>query len=209
VAGIGMLMLLRVNASADYAADVLPGVVVFGLGLSATVAPLTATVLDSVEERHVGLASGINNAVSRIAGLMAIAVLGAVIAASFNSTLDSKLSGVQLGPKAQHAVKEARAAALAGSNTKGVPAQDRRVVDPAVADASTDGFHLAVLLCGFLLLAGGGISGVGIRNPEKAGPQRPESVPRAATAGDCGHCPEGGDGLPQLEPADQPAEIPA
>ena len=66
---------------ADYVADVLPAILVFGLGLSATVAPLTATVLDSVEERHVGIASGVNNGVSRVAGLLAIAVLGAVISA--------------------------------------------------------------------------------------------------------------------------------
>ena len=59
----------------------LPAILVFGLGLSATVAPLTATVLDSVEERHVGIASGVNNGVARVAGLLAIAVLGAVISA--------------------------------------------------------------------------------------------------------------------------------
>src|SRR5207245_1391982 len=109
-----------------------------------TVAPLTATVLDSVDERHVGLASGINNAISRIAGLLAIAVLGAVIAAAFTSTLNNRLDGVTLGPKAEHAVSQARRSALAGSNTNGVPARDRRVVDPAITAASVDGFHLAV-----------------------------------------------------------------
>lgn len=83
VGGIGLLLLLRVDSGADYVADVLPGILVFGLGLSATVAPLTATVLDSVEERHVGIASGVNNAVARVAGLLAIAVLGAVISARF------------------------------------------------------------------------------------------------------------------------------
>ena len=73
VGGLGLLLLLRVGADADYLTDVLPAILVFGLGLSATVAPLTATVLDSVDERHVGIASGVNNGVSRVAGLLAIA----------------------------------------------------------------------------------------------------------------------------------------
>ncbi len=83
VAGLGLLLLLMVGPDADFLGEVLPGVLVFGLGLSATVAPLTATVLDSVEERHVGIASGVNNGISRVAGLLAIAVLGAVISARF------------------------------------------------------------------------------------------------------------------------------
>ena len=91
VGGLGLLLMLRIGADAPYASEVLPAILVFGLGLSATVAPLTATVLDSVEERHVGIASGINNGVSRVAGLLAIAVLGAVISAHFGATLDSKL----------------------------------------------------------------------------------------------------------------------
>jgi len=85
VGGLGLIMLLRVGADPSYAADVLPALVVFGLGLSATVAPLTAAVLDSVEERHVGIASGVNNGISRVAGLLAIAVLGAVISAKFGA----------------------------------------------------------------------------------------------------------------------------
>jgi EmrB/QacA subfamily drug resistance transporter len=85
VGGLGLLLMLRVDSGADYLAEVLPAILVFGLGLSATVAPLTATVLDSVEERHVGIASGINNGVSRVAGLLAIAVLGAVISARFDA----------------------------------------------------------------------------------------------------------------------------
>jgi EmrB/QacA subfamily drug resistance transporter len=85
VGGIGLILLLRVGAEADYLAEVLPAILIFGLGLSATVAPLTATVLDSVEERHVGIASGVNNGISRVAGLLAIAVLGAVISAKFGA----------------------------------------------------------------------------------------------------------------------------
>jgi EmrB/QacA subfamily drug resistance transporter len=94
VGGLGLIMLLRVGADPGYVSEVLPAIVVFGLGLSATVAPLTATVLDSVEERHVGIASGINNGVSRVAGLLAIAVLGALISARF----DSVTGGVGAGP---------------------------------------------------------------------------------------------------------------
>ncbi|HET8565104.1 MAG TPA: MFS transporter [Solirubrobacterales bacterium] len=93
VGGAGLLLMLRVGSGADYVVDVLPAVLVFGLGLSATVAPLTATVLDSVEERHVGIASGINNGVSRVAGLLAIAVLGAVISARFDAVAGRDVSG--------------------------------------------------------------------------------------------------------------------
>jgi EmrB/QacA subfamily drug resistance transporter len=85
VAGLGLFLCLRVDAEGAYVADVLPGVLVFSLGLAATVAPLTATVLDSVDERRVGVASGVNNGISRVAGLLAIAVLGAVISADFAS----------------------------------------------------------------------------------------------------------------------------
>lgn len=74
----GLLLLLRVDAEAGYVTAVLPAVVVFGLGLSTTVAPLTATVMASVDQHRTGLASGVNNAISRGAGLLAVAVLPAV-----------------------------------------------------------------------------------------------------------------------------------
>ncbi|HEY7455700.1 MAG TPA: MFS transporter [Solirubrobacterales bacterium] len=107
VAGIGLLLLLRVDASAAYVSDVLPGVLVFSLGLAATVAPLTATVLDSVDERHVGIASGTNNGVSRVAGLLAIAVLGAVISASFDASVGGEVSGGPLTAAAPQASTDA------------------------------------------------------------------------------------------------------
>ncbi len=71
----GLLLLLRVGRHASYVGDVLPAVVVFGLGLSLTVAPLTTTVLGAAAARHAGVASGVNNAVARAAGLLAVAVL--------------------------------------------------------------------------------------------------------------------------------------
>jgi EmrB/QacA subfamily drug resistance transporter len=76
---VGVLLLLRIGAHASYVADVLPGVAVFGLGLSVTVAPLTATVLATADVRHAGVASGVNNAVARAAGLLAVAGLPAAV----------------------------------------------------------------------------------------------------------------------------------
>jgi EmrB/QacA subfamily drug resistance transporter len=75
VAGVGLAMLVRVGANASYVADLLPAVLVFGLGLSITVAPLTATVLAAAPAHQVGMASAVNNDVARAAGLLAVAVL--------------------------------------------------------------------------------------------------------------------------------------
>jgi EmrB/QacA subfamily drug resistance transporter len=75
ITAAGLLLATRIGPGASYLADVLPAVVLFGLGLSATVAPLTATVLASADVRHAGVASGVNNAVARAAGLLAVAGL--------------------------------------------------------------------------------------------------------------------------------------
>jgi EmrB/QacA subfamily drug resistance transporter len=116
VGGLGLLLLLRVGSGADYASEVLPAILVFGLGLSATVAPLTATVLDSVEERHVGIASGVNNGVSRVAGLLSIAVLGAVVSARFAALAP----GVSGGPLTDHAAAASTSAFHLGVTIAGL-----------------------------------------------------------------------------------------
>ncbi|HYJ21998.1 MAG TPA: MFS transporter [Solirubrobacterales bacterium] len=165
VAGAGLLLMLRVGTDADYLADVLPAVVVFGLGLAATVAPLTATVLDSVEERRVGIASGVNNGVSRVAGLLAIAVLGAVISAHFSTALDDNLGPAPLGPAAAKTVSDAKAQPLAVPGTEALPAAEATRVRSAAADASTSAFHLGVLIAAVLMILGGIASGFGIQDP--------------------------------------------
>ncbi|MDP9075727.1 MAG: MFS transporter [Actinomycetota bacterium] len=78
VVAIGLLLMLRISPGSRYVPDVLPAVIVFGLGLAATVAPLTSTVLAAADERHAGVASGVNNAVARTASLVAVAVLPAL-----------------------------------------------------------------------------------------------------------------------------------
>ena len=79
VCSAGLLLWLSLDERGTYLTQVLPGAVVFGLGLAMTVAPLTATVLGSVASEHAGVASGVNNAIARIASLLAIAIVGAVV----------------------------------------------------------------------------------------------------------------------------------
>ncbi len=185
VAGAGMLLMLRIGADASYLADVLPAILVFGLGLSAIVAPLTATVLDSVPENRAGVASGVNNGVSRVAGLLAIAVLGAVISAQFGSSLDDSLGGRGLSPAAARAVEDAKSKPLAVPRTGDLAAAQAATIDSAANDASTSGFHLGVGIAGLLMICGGIIAAVGIRNPRPRATAHPTRG--AATAGECGH----------------------
>jgi EmrB/QacA subfamily drug resistance transporter len=194
VGGAGMLLFIRLDRGADYVTDVLPAVLVFGLGLSATVAPLTATVLDSVAGRRVGIASGINNGVSRVAGLLAIAVLGAVISAHFATRLDSELAsqgqagaalsgggpsvgsvgpsavGPRPGSAAAKAVEEAKEQPLGIPDTEEVPPSEAREIVAASADASTSAFRLGTLLAGLLMIVGGIAAGIGIENPRRSAP---------------------------------------
>lgn len=176
VGGLGLLLMLRVGSGADYVTEVLPAVLVFGLGLSATVAPLTATVLDSVEERRVGIASGVNNGVSRVAGLLAIAVLGAVISAHFGSELDAALGSPSLGPRAERVIEDAKAQPLAVPVAHRLAPTEADRVRAAAAEASTSAFHLGVLIAALLMIAGGIAAGLGIENPKR----RPESATEPA-----------------------------
>jgi EmrB/QacA subfamily drug resistance transporter len=85
VAAVGIALYTRMDEHADYLTQVLPAVVVFGFGLSLTVAPLTATVLGGVPEQDAGMASAINNAVARVGGLLAVAAIGAVVSSQLGS----------------------------------------------------------------------------------------------------------------------------
>lgn len=88
ICAAGALLFLRAGPDADYVTDVLPGAIVFGLGLCALVAPLTATVLAAADDRYAGVASGVNNAVARAAGLLAVAGLPLLVGLSSGSGLD-------------------------------------------------------------------------------------------------------------------------
>jgi MFS family permease len=166
IAAAGLLLLVRTGAPADYLTQLLPGILVFGLGLAMTVAPLTATVLGSVEPGHAGLASGVNNAVARVATLVAIAAIGAVVAGSFTSRVDSQLQGKPLTPQAKAAVMKAKARPLV-TNASAVPPAQRAVVHAALVNASVYAFRFGMTISAVLALLGGLVSLVGIKNPRR------------------------------------------
>ena len=191
---VGLALLARVGEGGEYLTTVLPALIPFGLGLAMTVAPLTATVLDSVEERRVGVASGVNNAVARVAGLVAIAAFGAIISAQFASSLDGRIAGDDLGPRAEAAVSDAKEQPLAGGVKGNVPAAEEASLDQDVTGSSESAFHLGMLIAAALMAVGGGVGLAAVRNPERAPEERPVSVPAsaAATAGECGRPAEAG-----------------
>jgi predicted MFS family arabinose efflux permease len=116
LAGAGFLIMLRVSAQVDYWSQLFPGVIAFAVGLSMTVAPLTSAVLGAIEKQHAGIASAVNNAISRLAGLITVALVGVIVGTNIN----------------------------------------------------LHGFHRAITVTAGLLIAGGVISALGIRNHVQA-----------------------------------------
>ena len=162
-AALGLALMLRLHADVDYLTDLLPALLIFSLGLSCTVAPLTAAVLSDADESNAGIASGVNNAIARIAGLLAIAAIGVVISAQFFSTLDRSLART-LSPAARAAVdpgtqRDARRASIPAHRRPGRRTGRSVGLGPRVPRRHR---HLR------MLVALGGVLGLtGIRNPRR------------------------------------------
>jgi EmrB/QacA subfamily drug resistance transporter len=166
VMAAGLALFLRLDADVDYASDLLPALVLFGLGLSMTVAPLTAAVLAGADEQNAGIASGVNNAISRVAGLVAVAAVGAVVAASFSSTLDKGI-GTSSNPAVGAAVDAAKRRPLSRIDPPArLPAALRDRLASASEDASVRAFHVGMAISAGLVGLGG-LLGLGIRNPKR------------------------------------------
>jgi EmrB/QacA subfamily drug resistance transporter len=156
IAAAGFACFALPGIGGSYWTSFFPAMLLLGIGMTVTVAPLTTTVMNALEPVHAGLASGINNAVSRAAGLLAIALLGVVMQRGFGQALDERVRSlpVQAGVLAQLDAQRQKLAAI--SLPPAVPARERQAVQDAVAGAFVSGFRQVMLLCA-LLSAGGAL----------------------------------------------------
>ncbi len=163
VAAVGLLLLTKLQVPFDYATDLLPGWLFLSCGLTATFAPLTATVLASADESNAGIASGVNNAISRVSWLLGVAAIGAVMASAFGSTLDTRLEGVNVPRAAHTALVQASRETLARVDPAkvGVPAA------AAVRSASVRAFHIGMGIAAGLVACGGIMGLIAFRRPRR------------------------------------------
>jgi hypothetical protein len=167
VTAAGMALLLRLDADIEYLTELLPALLVFGLGLSITVAPLTATVLAAADESNAGIASGVNNAIARVAGLVAVAAVGAVVAAQFGSKLDSELGALRSRPDLAQSVESAKREPLARVEPRNAPPQLRARVADATTDASVSAFRVGMGISAALVALGGVLGLIFLQNPRR------------------------------------------
>ncbi len=189
VAALGFVLFALPGTEGSYWTTFFPAIVMQGLGMSLVIAPLTTTALNSVEGRHSGLASGVNNAVSRTAGLLSIPVLGIFIFLVFSSSLDSRVEALDLPPAARQQL-EAQKVNLGAAETPGdVSGETAAAVEEAVAESFVAAFRVAMLVAAGLAVASAIAAAIMIEgkgHPEAAqgteGQRRAEGEPGPAPA---------------------------
>jgi hypothetical protein len=184
VSALGTLLFLTVGTHPSYVGDLLLPVSVFGLGLAMAVAPLTAAVLADAETDNAGIASAVNNAVARAAGLVGVAIIGIVVSSQYASELDSQLlaSGISpSSPPASSVVQEAKSRPMGTVAVSSMPPSEQPAMTSAIAQASTSAFHVSCVVSALLVLAGAITAAVGIRNPRRE--VRAELCPAGALCG--------------------------
>jgi EmrB/QacA subfamily drug resistance transporter len=166
IAAAGFALYARPGIGGSYWTTFFPAIFVLGVGMAVTIAPLTTTVMGSVDTRHAGVASGINNAVSRIAGLLAIAVFGVVLARGFNARVQPALPRMSQEEVATELPK------MAGAHVRDATAQH------TIHEAFVGSFKVVMIRCAVLAVLSG-VAGAGL--PSNRPTRRKSRTPAAAT----------------------------
>jgi len=172
VAAVGLVLFTVPSLSPNYWISFFPAVVVLGLGMAITVAPLTTTVMSSVGEEQAGVASGINNAVSRTAGLLAIAVFGVMMLHAFSATLARRMNEIQVDERFKHEVYEQRVKLAGVELPPDVDPGTREQLKGAIADSFVFGFRIIMWTSAALALASAASAWFFIRKSRLAKPEQ-------------------------------------
>jgi EmrB/QacA subfamily drug resistance transporter len=153
IAAVGFALFALPAIGGSYWQTFFPAVVILGIGMAVSVAPLTTAVMNSVAQNRVGLASGVNNAVARAAGLLAIAVLGIVMVHAFDRALNQRLSGSQLPASAWKSLQIQRTKLAAISLQEDLDVSTRHTIEYAIDESFVHGFRLIMAVGAMLALA--------------------------------------------------------
>lgn len=144
-AGLGFALFALPGTGGSYWTTFFPACIVAGLGMSITVAPLTTTVMNSVDQKHLGTASGINNAVSRVGGLIAIAAMSAIVVATYVGQLDGRLSALEAPARVVDEVRAQSAAMAAAQIQPDADSGLRARIHDVMNDSFVFAFRVAAL----------------------------------------------------------------
>ena len=169
IAAAGFALYAVPGLSGNFWTSFFPAVIVLGLGMTITVAPLTTTVMSSVGEEQAGVASGINNAVSRTAGLLAIAVFGVMMLHGFSQSLGSRLSEIQMDEQLRHSIYEQRVKLAALEVPPNTDSATLEKIKVAIAESFVSGFRKIMFASAALAVASGASSWFFIRKSRLAG----------------------------------------
>ncbi len=162
IAAAGFFLLSLPGIGGSYWTTFFPGLVVLGVGLAVAVAPLTTTVMSAVSRQYAGTASGINNAVSRVASLLAIAGLGIVMLSVFSSALQTRMQAMDVAPDARQEVMAQRTDLANIQPPSSMVEEQRAQVERAVNEAFVDGFRVVLYIMTALALGSALIAGLTI-----------------------------------------------
>jgi predicted MFS family arabinose efflux permease len=157
-AALGFVLFAAPSVGASYWKTFFPAMVVLGFGMTVTVAPLTTLVMNSVNQDRVGAASGINNALARIAGVLAIAVLGIVMIKAFGSQLNYSLAHLLLPPGIQQQLQTDEVKLAGLQVPAGLSPGLRASIEDSIGEAFVFGFRMVMWICAGLSLASAAVA---------------------------------------------------
>ncbi len=181
IAAAGFALFAVPGIGGSYWTTFFPAILVLSLGMAIVIAPLTTAVMGAVATDHAGVASGVNNAVSRAAGLLAIAVLNLIVVAVFAGAFESALAALHLDPATQHVLLAQSGRLAAVQPPPGLSASTQAAVQHAVGTAYVAGFRVAMLIAAGLALASAVAAGLLVEG-KRAAPITPSGTSSSASA---------------------------